>query len=137
MKRLIAIIMIMALLVPAAALAGEPIVGTWYMLFDKSVTPEIADLFQGYDLIVAAYSFMENGTVILTENDILNGNSEPHTGGSGKWEKKQTNYSYSIIGLGSGEAYVKDDMIYLEAQNGVYLKLRRMIPFNPYQDYQY
>ena len=43
MKKLIAVIMILALLAPAAVLADrDPIVGSWYFLYDKALYPEFA-----------------------------------------------------------------------------------------------
>lgn len=136
MKKLLAVILILALLLPAAALADD-IVGTWYMLYDKTVVPEMAASFDNCDLIVASYSFMPDGSIILTENDVKDGNSEPHYGPTGKWEANGSEYTYSIMGLGSGKAYVKDGMIYLELQNNVFLKLRHMDPYDPYGDYVY
>ena len=103
MKKLLAFILILALLLPAAALA-EDIVGTWYMLYDKTVVPEMAASFDNCDLIVASYSFMPDGSIILTENDVKDGNSEPHYGPTGKWEANGSEYTYSIMGLGSGRA---------------------------------
>lgn len=136
MKKLIAVIMTLAMLLPAAALA-EDVIGSWYMLYDKTVVPEMASSFNNCDLIVATYSFMPDGTIILTENDITSGESDPHCGPTGKWEANGTEYTYSIMGLGTGKAYVKDGMIYLELKNNIFLKLRQMEPFNPYADYEY
>lgn len=136
MKKLLAVILIMGLILPAAALA-EDVVGSWYMLYDKTIVPEMASSFNNCDLIVATYSFMPDGTIILTENDITAGESEQHCGPAGKWEANGTEYTYSIVGLGSGKAYVKDGMIYLELQNNVFLKLRHMDPYDPYGDYVY
>ena len=136
MKKLITIILILALLLPAAALADD-IVGTWYMLYDKTVVPEMAATFDNCDLIVASYSFMPDGSIILTENDVKDGNSDPHYGPAGKWEANGSEYTYSIIGLGSGRAVVKDGMIYLTLNEKICIKLHRMEPFNPYTDYDY
>ena len=137
MKKLIAAILIMALLLPAAALAADPIVGSWYMLYDKTLVPELADSFQNYDLIVSVYSFMEDGTIIGTENDIKDGVSTPFCRGVGKWDKALFSYKYSIVGLGSGDAKISDGFLCLKTASGPYLKLRKMEPYNPYTDYEY
>lgn len=140
MKKLITIILILAMLLPAAALAEDrdPIVGSWYMLYDKSLYPEMAANFSNTDLIIMIFSFQEDGTVIVTENDITNGVSKASGAVAGKWEKGDPLYKYSILGMGQGDAYVDEGCIYLnigtEDQRG-YFRMRKMEPMNPYADY--
>ena len=138
MKKLIAVALVIVMFLSTASLAEQdPIVNSWYMLYSKALVPELADSFQNYDLIVAVYSFMEDGTIIGTENDIKDGISSPIGQGVGKWEKNLLGYQYSIIGLGSGEAKIKNDVLYLKTSAGPNLKLRKMEPYNPYTDYEY
>ena len=138
MKKIIAAALVIAMFLSTAALAEQdPIVNSWYMLYSKALVPEFADSFQGCDLIIAVYSFMEDGTIIGTENDIKDGVSTPLGRGVGKWEKDLFGYKYSIIGLGSGEAKIKNNALYLKTSAGPYLIFRKMEPYNPYTDYEY
>ena len=139
MKKLIAITLILALILPAVALAEDPdpIVGAWYLYFDSNVTPEFVANFN-YDFIVGVYLFMKDGTILSTETDIKDGSSQPLFGAAGKWSKESKDYKYSIIGLGEGTAYVADERIGLQLSGTTtYMELRKLYPFNPYQDYLY
>ena len=138
MKKLITIIMILAFLLPAAAMAEEdPIVGAWYLYFDSNVSPEFKQNF-GNDFIVSVYLFMKDGTILMTETDILDGSSQPMFGSAGKWSKETKDYKYSIVGLGEGKLFLEDERMNLQL-NGTtsYMQFRKMYPFNPYQDYIY
>lgn len=140
MKKLIALILIMAVLVPAAALADnerDPIVGSYYILFDSVLHSEFKESFGNNDLIVCVYSFMDDGRIIITENDIAGSDCTPINGVTGKWEKSGFKYTFSIVGFGTGEAYLKDNDIYLQMPKGYYMKLHALIPFDPYGDYVY
>ena len=137
MKKLLAIILLVAVLLPVIALADpDPIVGCWYIHYDKSVTPELAVNFQDYDRIIAVYCFFEDGTIACLECDVIAGNSTPTYGGAGKWEKNGTEYSYSILGFGSGRCFIREGSLYLGlSNNAVYLMVRKLEPMNPYKDY--
>ena len=140
MKKLIAIILIIALVMPALAAAEDrdPIVGSWYMLYDKELYPEMSANFSNCDWIIMVFSFLEDGTVICTENDITNNAGIPTSGTAGKWEKGNPLYKYSIVGLGQGDAYVENGCIYLhigDENQEAYFRMRKMEPMNPYADY--
>lgn len=138
MKKLFVFILALCLAVPFCTFAEtqDPIVGSWYMLFDKNITPEMAPNFNDLDLIIMAYSFMSDGTIFLSENDIKDKVGDYASAVSGKWEKNGSSYTYSITGFGSGNVFVESDSIYLQTGvNGLYLKLRKMIPYDPYADY--
>lgn len=139
MKKLITVTLILALLLPAAALAEDPdpIVGAWYLYFDSNVMPEFVQNF-GYDFVVCVYLFMKDGTILTTETDILNGSSQPMFGAAGKWSKEAKDYKYSIVGLGEGKLFIDDERINLQLNaTNTYMQLRKLYPFNPYQDYLY
>lgn len=137
MKKFLCLILIVALLIPVVAFADDPIVGTWYMLYDKNKVPEMASNFQNCDLIISTYSFLSDGSIYLAEHDVTDKNSVPMSAVAGKWEKQTFDYTYNVIGLGSGKAIVDKDEIYLEinSTSHLYLKLRRMLPYDPYSDY--
>ena len=139
MKKLLAVILIMGLILPAAALAEDPdpIVGSWYLLYDKSLFPEMASTFNGSDIAISVYWFMENGTIMSTENSITGTSGAPSFITAGRWSKSVDSYNYGVIGLGEGTALVEDDKILLSlpGSDGYYMVMHRMIPFDPYHDY--
>lgn len=140
MKRLITLILILALAVPALTFAEdkEPIIGCWYLFFDSKVTPEFASAFENYDYIIAVYTFLEDGTIACTENDVKNGSGTPLFSAAGKWEKDGSKYKCSIIGFGEGSSYVEEDALFIQTQTpNTYLKLHKLIPLNPYADYEF
>ncbi len=144
MKKLIALILILAMLLPAASVAEDrdPIVRCWYMLYDAEITPEMAANFPGYDKMISIYDFLENGTITLYEFDIRDGQATPISAAAGKWSKTNGAYSYSIIGLGEGDAYVKDGDLFLGipsaiASANIHMRLRGLEYYDPYSDYVY
>jgi len=140
MKKLITIILVLALLLPAAALADQdPIVGYWYLYLDGKAYPELMKNIGDYDSIVDLYYFAEDGTVMTLENVLKNGSATPTYTSQGKWEKSLFAYSFSIIGLGDGKISIKDDSLELTLpnNNGLKMRLRKIVQFNPYKDYFY
>ena len=135
MKKLFCLLLVL-LFIPCAAFASDSIVASWYMLYDKSTCPELAANFQNMDLIVAVYSFLEDGSIMLSENDIKDKNGTPLSSGVGKWERGLLNYTYNIIGFGSGSCFIENDLLYLQLNSSnLYLTLHKMIPLDPYRDY--
>ena len=137
MKKLITVILIMAMLLPAAAMAADPIIGNWYFLYDKSEYPEIASMFGNADVSFSVYRFMESGTIMSTELSVTGDTGTADYVAAGRWVKEDYGYKYSIIGIGEGKALVEGDNMFFATQGmeGVYMLLRRMVPFNPYSDY--
>ena len=139
MKRFFAFVLVL-LFLPLFALADEPdpIVGTWYMYFDVTFTPEMASSMSGYDRIISVYTFLSDQSVVCVEHNSKDNTGEPAFGSVGKWEKSGNEYNYSLIGLGEGKAYIKDERLYLGMyENTVYFGLHKLIPINPYKDYIY
>lgn len=140
MKRFIVVLLVICLFLPGLSFADDPdpISGCYYLYYDKSVTPELATSFGSYDRIIAVYTFLNDGTIVLLEHDVEGTTGIPSYNSAGKWEHDAADYKYSIIGLGEGRAYIKDDCIFLGLMNNtVYMKLHKLFPFNPYSDYQY
>ena len=140
MKKLITIILVLALILPAAALAErDPIVGYWYMYVDGNAYPELAANFGDYDSILSMFYFAEDGTVMILENAMKDGAATPRFANQGKWEKNLFAYSFNIIGFGDGKITVKDDRIEFapSSYNGVKIPLLKIVTFNPYKDYIY
>lgn len=140
MKKLITVILILALLIPAAAFADrDPIIGYWYLYMDLKLYPEMKSAYKGnYDDLISMYKFEESGVINALENDTFNGQGTPVFAGNGKWSKTSTGYEYSLVGIGQGTLTIEGDDMWLSIQNGtMYMKLRRIVPFNPYGDYRY
>ena len=138
MIKLLAVLLIFALLLPALALADDldPIVGHWYFLYDSNVSPELAPNFGDYDFIILVYSFLADGTILQAEIDVKDKSGTPFSSAAGKWEKDGYNYSFSIIGFGSGKAFIENDCLLLETQTpNIYLRVRKLAPFDAYSDY--
>ena len=140
MKKLIAITMIMAVLVPAAALAADPIVGCWYLYVDLFEHPEMKANYGNCDRIVDVYIFDESGTISLVEGVITDGMCTPSFTAQGKWEKNLFGYNVSVLGFGQTTMTVNGDEAFMKIPNAsvnVSMKFRRMIPFDMYSDYKY
>lgn len=142
MKKLIILFLVLALAVPAAAMAADrdPIVGCWYMFFDSKVTPEISSIFSGVDKEISIYDFLENGIIMMLDLSVKDEQGTPTYSAAGKWSKENDMYKYSIIGLGEESAYIKDQDLFLRIPGdssavSIYMKLHHMEFFNPYADY--
>ena len=138
MKKLLVMILILAMILPVAAWAEtDPIVGSWYFLYDKSAYPEMSSLFEGYDIAFSIYWFMENGTIMSTDLSATGESGNTKYAAAGRWRKTDSGYSYSIIGSGEGTAVLDGDELFLtiSGKENLYMMIRRMIPFNPYKDY--
>ena len=136
MKKLLALVLILALLLPAAALAEDPIVGHWYMLFDKEAAPEFASTFGNSDFVIMVLSFLSDGTVFQSESDVIDKTGTATANPAGKWEKKGSKYEYSVLVLGSGAAMIEDGYLILQIQESdIYLRLRKLEPTDFYKDY--
>ena len=137
MKKLLAIILILAILLPAAVLAEtDPIVGYWYSFFDMKAYPELVASIGDYDHVIAMYYFDESGVICLLENDVKNSRSTPTYAAGGKWEKSAYGYNASIIGIGETTVTIRDENLLIKVPNSfLSIKLRKIVTFNPYADF--
>jgi hypothetical protein len=137
MKKLLAVILILALLLPAFVLAEtDPIVGYWYMYIDMKAYPELVTMFGDYDHILSMFYFDESGFIYQLENDVKDRKSTPYFTSGGKWEKSAAGYNVSIIGIGETTMIVDGDTALLKNKYAsIYLKVRKLVPFNPYTDF--
>jgi hypothetical protein len=140
MKKLLTIILAVALILPAAALAEDkdPIVGCWYLCADMSIYPEMSYAYGNKDLLFDMYNFMQDGTVMVVafEQTGKEGNAKFQL--SGRWEKADDHYIFKIIGSGESTIYVKGDLMYFNllvvGGTDAYSVMHRVIPLNPYTD---
>lgn len=137
MKKLITIILILALALPAAALAEEmdPIVGNWYVLLEIPGTP-FETVVPDYTQMIVILTFAEDGQIVYAEMDYKGTTVEmkqPRVWG--KWEKKDGQYSVSLISVGTDEAFFHDDLLYVAAfSKGLYYGFRRLEPEDIYNE---
>lgn len=141
MKKLLIVFLIVSLIVPTVSFAvdpSDPIIGNWYIMFDKFASPELAPNFSENDLIFLVYSFFNDGTILQSEIDIKDKIGTPFSGAAGKWEKSGNGYSCSIIGLGSVNALIENGELLLHMPNSnFYLRFRKLVPLDAYNDYIY
>lgn len=140
MKKLLCFLLIVSLFVPSAVIADDPdpIVGCWYLYYDKSITPEMESAFPGYDKLICIYIFSDSGVINLTGASIVGSVGTPEYTPGGKWVKDGDHYKISLIGFAENAAsYCENDCILLsiEGTNGICMKLKKLYNFNPYQDY--
>ena len=144
MKKLITLILALALLLPSAASLADdpdPIVGCWYMYYDKKFAPELSFAMGDTDKEVSVYLFSEDGLIYLLDGVVAGNQCTPTWTSAGKWGKKESGYTFSIIGMSSGELLLEDDSIWVEAASNhvakAYMRFRKLFPFDPYNDYKY
>ena len=144
MKKLLAIILILALLLPAAAgaLVRDRIVGYWYIFIDGDHYPEFMANYGDYNYVLSAYFFSSDGFIMLLENDMKDNAATPTFITCGKWEKEKMGidtYHYQIMGMGEGTIKIEDNgNMYMAIPNNptnLSLHLRMIFPFSPYSDY--
>ncbi|MBO7711764.1 MAG: hypothetical protein J6S50_03105 [Oscillospiraceae bacterium] len=129
MKKLLTIILILALAVPALALAEEtdPIVGAWYVIFNyKELPPQPA--IEEKDYVVNVFVFEPSGALTFFALDAKKDNTrEAYADISGKWTKKDDKYTYSGIGIGNNLGLELDgDIIKVQITDNIWYVMHRM-----------
>lgn len=141
MRKLITMILILALALPALTLAEEPdpIVGCWYTFIDNSRYPELMKNYGDYDYVLSAYLFAEDGKIYLLENDVKDGAATPVFYCCGAWDKAQDirKYNYKIMGIGEGTIRLEEGGDMYLIMGDLSLHFRMMFPFSPYRDMSY
>lgn len=139
MRKMFCLLLIVCLLIPSAVFADDtdPIIGCWYAYYDKAIAPEMESAYPDADRYYSVYLFHENGLVYCGGAKIAGTTGTPEYGSCGKWSKADYQYNVGVIGLGEGNAYIDGDSLFVEItdSNGYYMRLRKLLPFNPYQDF--
>lgn len=138
MKRILSLILILALLIPAAWAVGEdadPIIGTWYVYMEPSEGPSMEEL-QGLTHIIMLLTFEEDGSITFFEADYKGKTGDtagPTT--SGTWSADSGNqYKVAQIGMGEGTAYLVDDILYYPVLSNIYYVFHKAIHMNWYTE---
>lgn len=146
MKKLITIILILAMIVPAASMAAEisveeykdPLVGYWYLLIEKEELPEKMqkELNKGYYTSpmvseLTIYRITEDGTIYQIAGDFLGSYSEAHGGNvCGSWVKTDdSEYIVTVVGKGSGIVNFEDSRMYIYFGGDTYFAFHKMETF--------
>lgn len=138
MKKMLTIVLILTLAVPAAALADDqdPIVGCWYMcIAAKDLPGGIVD--EEYIYSPMIFVFTPGGQILVQETDFTESSGTAGTvSNAGKWEKTEDGkYITSVIAIGENEAMLDSDILAACVLNSsTYVLLRRMIPFDIYNE---
>ena len=135
MKKLVAVVLLLAMIAPAAALSErDPVVGSYYTIQDYSLYPEMASTGGGVDMIIMVLTFYEDGTIMMTENDITGKDGKQVFSALGKWTKTNTSYNVSLIGWGEGDLIIEENSVLIPVQEMGHLRMHKMEPMNPYKD---
>ena len=140
MKKLIAVALILAMLLPVtvAAAATDHLIGSWYLYYDKNYSPEMASNFEDADRVIMILTFNTDGTIMLTENDVYDEKANVVAYTAGKWERVGNKYNCSIMGFGEGTLTNHRDYILLTIDGSkIGLKFWHLKYFDPYSDYVY
>lgn len=139
MKKLLCVLLIAVLLLPSAVMAEEtdPIIGCWYIFYDKAIAPEMASAFSGSDIALSVYQFSSSGIVYAINAQVIGTDGTADYSSAGKWVKNDSDYTVSIIGIGECPSFVQDDSLYLQIPgvDSFFMKLKKLYPFDPYKDY--
>lgn len=128
MKKLIAVILFLALLLPAAALADDPIVGTWYTYSGIVEDPEIRK--QAY-YEISLFHFSEKGEVFSSTYDI---SEEGVTDCKdykmiGMWTKEGSDYYINIGFEGAVKLSFDNDELFFPVSS-YSIRLHKLVPVN-------
>jgi len=128
MKRLIAIVLILALAVPAAVAAeNDPIVGGWYIMLDYNHMPYDDTLADGKNYMIYTLFFEESGTISGFSGESIQGTGFYGYGSTlGTWLKNGDGYTVNIIGIGISNSTIENDRLILFASDNIYYSMRRL-----------
>ena len=130
MKKLITIILILALLLPAAALADpDPIVGCWYVSINQDdMKPEGRIPGISYEVRVLYFDetgIIKQGTFGFGNSYGLSESRDPLQVGS--WSKNDNGKYTTVYDNIVAESYIEDDMLYIHYDKKNLLGWHRMI----------
>jgi hypothetical protein len=144
MRKLITLLLIAALLLPALALAEDPdpIVGPWYSYIDLIEYPELKSIYgEEIERIFMLYYFTEDNMILESDTAITGHEGSQTFSISGRWEKDETGYAISITGLGTNHSVIKDGCLMIGIGNfgnlSGYMRAYPITHFSPYTDYVY
>ena len=138
MKKLITLLLILALLMPATVLADpDPIIGAWYIMLDYREYPETEQT-AGKNYMMYIMIFEESGTI-----SGVSAESAQDTGiaaacsAIGTWTNSDGKYTVNLIGIGSNSAEFIEDRLLVQMTQNVWYSMQRMNLGSWYSDLVY
>lgn len=128
MRKLVTIMLILALAVPAAVAAeNDPIVGGWYIMLDYNDMPYDDTLADGKNYMIYMLFFEESGTISGFSGESIQGAGFYGYGSTlGTWLKNGDGYTVNIIGIGISNSTIENDRLILFASDNIYYSMRRL-----------
>ena len=130
MKKLIAIIMIIALLLPATVLADnpDPIVGAWYIMLNYNDMPyEDKSGSEGKNYMIYVMIFEDTGAISGISGESLQGIGFYGSGTPiGTWVNAGGKYTASVTGIGVINPAIEGDRLIVQMTTNVYYSMRRI-----------
>lgn len=129
MKRLIAIILILVLIVPATAIGEEkdPIIGPWYIMFEYKDSPYEDEMLAGKNYMIYILIFEESGTISGMSGESMKGIGFYGSGSTvGTWLKAGDTYAATITGIGTSNPTIENDRLLIRMTENVHYVMRRM-----------
>lgn len=137
MKKLITIILILALALPALALAEEPdpIVGVWYVMFDYATYPGSADQTGGRSYMIYIMKFDTDGSISAVSTEAMQTGTFQSQGSKvGTWEKGENGYTLNVMGMGRNKAELSDGTLLVQVMENAWYVMRPMVIADWYTD---
>lgn len=129
MKKLFAVILILALIIPAVSMAAEPdpIVGAWYLMLDYTKSPYEDSSFENKNYMIYVLFFEEDGTVSGFSGESIQGVGFYGAGTiRGTWLHAGDIYAANISGFGTSNPTIEDGRLILWASGNIYYSMRRL-----------
>ena len=128
MKKVFVFLLALCFLLPAFALADDPITGLWYTYFGDTATAQTQNFHIFY--------FTDDGKITASQYDLT---SEGITTSNdynviGIWTNDGGKYLVNIGLLGAEEVTVSDGFLFLPTPESVKIRLRKMDLFNAVKD---
>lgn len=136
MKKLLSLLLVLALLLPAASALcdDDPIVGAWYVMFDYKTYPDQSSVV-GKDRMIYILFFEPDGTIIgMTMDKPVTGDADLQYDVLGTWTNSSGSYSLSIIGMGTSGAQFSGDRLEVQMMSNVWYSMQRMNMSDWYTD---
>ena len=127
MKKLLAIILILALLLPAAAMAAmDPIVGVWYIMLDYGEYPDPST--EGKDIMFYVLLFDSKNVIsAVTYERNKDGTMAAQAANMGTWSKNDDGtYTTNMIGAGTLKAVMNGDRLEVQMLEKIWYSMQRM-----------
>lgn len=129
MRKLITVILILSLFLPAAVLAEDPdpIVGAWYIMLDYKDAPYDDPSMAGKNYMIYVMFFEPSGTISGFSGESVQNIGFYGAGSTiGTWVKSGDTYTTSIVGIGTSNPTIEDGRLIIFAAGKIHYSMRRL-----------